>query len=55
MTGHRLGQAIDKNLDRLALTAQDAQLIVAALREHPIDELEPLRQILETSSNGNRR
>ena len=28
MTGHRLGQAIDKNLDRLALTAQDAEAIV---------------------------
>jgi hypothetical protein len=54
ITGHRLGQAIDKNLDRLALTAQDAQAIVAALREDPIDELEPLRQILLTSSNGNR-
>ena len=53
MTGHRLGQAIDKNLDRLALTAKDAQAIVVALREHPIDELEALRQILQTPLDGN--
>ena len=53
MTGHRLGQAIDKNLDRLALTAKDAPAIVAALREHPIDELEPLRQVLQTPVSGN--
>ena len=54
MTGHRLGQAIDKNLNRLALTAQDGQAILATLREHPIDELEPLRQALRSPSNGYR-
>lgn len=51
MTGHRLGQAIDKNLDRLVLTADDAATIVDALREHPFDELEPLRQTLQTSTH----
>ena len=43
---HRLGHAIDKNLDRLELTVLESELILAALRTSPIDELEPLRSFL---------
>jgi hypothetical protein len=53
MTGHRLGQAIDKNLDRLSLTSQDADAILTALQAQPVDELDPLRQRL--LMNGNHR
>jgi hypothetical protein len=50
MTGHRLAQAIDKNLGKLPLSQREADLILRALRDHPIEALEPLRQRLETRS-----
>lgn len=47
LTGDRLAQAIDKHEEHLALTAEDARAIVAALQENPIEGLEPLEQTLD--------
>jgi hypothetical protein len=55
MTGHRLAQAIDKNLGKLPLSRREADLILQALRDHPIEALEPLRQQLESASRLGRR
>ena len=48
---HRLGHAIDKHLDQLNLSDQEVAAILAALRQFPIDDLEPLRQHLLTPAN----
>jgi hypothetical protein len=49
LTGDRLAQAIDKHEEQRSLTAEDARAIVAALREHPIEGLEPLEESLNSS------
>lgn len=49
LVGHRLGQAIDGNRQSLPLAAYEAEAILAALAEHPIEDLEPLRERLENS------
>jgi hypothetical protein len=47
---HRLGHAIDHNLDSLALTAREIEVILATLVREPVVDLEPLRdRLLETS------
>jgi hypothetical protein len=55
MTGHRLAQAIDQNLENLALTSHEAQEILTALWAQQIDDLEPLRRRLLAFRNGNKR
>ena len=49
LVGYRLGQAIDGNRDSLALSPAEAAAILDVLADHPITELEPLREALRTA------